>query len=283
MTASTANGTYKVGDSISIQVNFSEVVNVTGTPQLTLETGTTDRAVNYTSGSGTSSLTFSYTVQAGDNSSDLDYVSTSALALNSGTIRDAASNNATLTLATPGAANSLGANKALVVDGVTPSVTSTSPSGGAVSTDVSVDFTVNFSETVNNISTDDFTLGTTGGASGTIASVSSSSGSSVTVTVSGITGNGTIKLNLNGSTNISDAAGNSGPAAYSSGTTHTVAIPTAPSAPTIGTATAGDGQANVTFTAPGSNGGSAITTYTATANPGGAIGNCAGPGLVLLP
>ncbi|MFD1089541.1 beta strand repeat-containing protein, partial [Shewanella seohaensis] len=278
VTASTANGTYKVGDSISIQVNFSEVVNVTGTPQLTLETGTTDRAVNYTSGSGTSSLTFSYTVQAGDNSSDLDYVSTSALALNSGTIRDAASNNATLTLATPGAANSLGANKALVVDGVTPSVTSTSPSGGAVSTDVSVDFTVNFSETVNNISTDDFTLGTTGGASGTIASVSSSSGSSVTVTVSGITGNGTIKLNLNGSTNISDAAGNSGPAAYSSGTTHTVAIPTAPSAPTIGTATAGDGQANVTFTAPGSNGGSAITTYTATANPGGAIGNCAGPG-----
>lgn len=156
VTASTANGTYKVGDSISIQVNFSEVVNVTGTPQLTLETGTTDRAVNYASGSGTSSLTFSYTVQAGDNSSDLDYVSTSALALNSGTIRDAASNNATLTLATPGAANSLGANKALVVDGVTPSVTSTAPVGGAVSTDTSVDFTVNFSESVNNISTDDF-------------------------------------------------------------------------------------------------------------------------------
>lgn len=277
VTASTANGTYKVGDVVSIQVNFSETVTVTGTPQLTLETGTTDRTINYSSGSGTSTLTFSYTIQSGDNSSDLDYVATNSLSLNGGTIRDAATNNATLTLASPGAANSLGANKALVVDGVVPSVTSIAPVGGAVSTDTSVNFTVNFSESVSNISTDDFALGTTGSATGTIASVSASSGSSVTVTVSGITGNGTIKVNLNGSTNITDAVGNAAPAAYTSGTTHTVAIPTAPDAPTIGTATAGDGQVDITFTAPGNNGGSAITTYTATASPGGATGNCAGP------
>lgn len=51
----------------------------------------------------------------------------------------------------------------------------------------------------------------------------------------------------------------------------------APGAPSIGTATAGDGQVSVTFTAPVSNGGSAITTYTATANPGGTFGTCAGP------
>ncbi len=269
VTASTANGTYKTGDSISVQVNFDESVTVTGTPQLTLETGATDRTINYSSGSGSSTLTFNYTVQSADNSSDLDYVATNALALNSGTIRDAAGNNATLTLASPGAANSLGNNKALVIDGVTPAVTSTAPVGGAVSTDTSVDFTVNFSESVTGISTDDFALGTTGGATGTIASVSANSGSSVTVTVSSISGNGTIKINLNGSTNISDAAGNSGPAAYTSGTTHTVAIPTAPDAPTIGAATAGDGQVSVAFTAPGNNGGSAITGYTVTSNPGG--------------
>ena len=43
-------------------------------------------------------------------------MATTSLALNGGTIRDAATNNATLTLAAPGAAGSLGANKALVVD-----------------------------------------------------------------------------------------------------------------------------------------------------------------------
>jgi hypothetical protein len=43
---------------------------------------------------------------------------------------------------------------------------------------------------------------------------------------------------------------------------------TAPGAPTIGTATAGDGQAVVTFSAPISNGGSAITYYTVTSDIG---------------
>src|SRR5207244_10035395 len=102
---------------------FSESVTVTGTPQLTLETGATDEAVDYASGSGTSTLTFTYTVAAGDTSADLDYHDTAALALNGGTIKDAALNTATLTLAAPGAANSLGANKNLVVDTTAPTVT----------------------------------------------------------------------------------------------------------------------------------------------------------------
>ena len=80
--SSTSNGTYKTGDVISIQVNFSESVAVTGTPKLTLETGGTDRAVSYASGTGTNQLTFTYTVQAGDTTADLDYISSSALELN---------------------------------------------------------------------------------------------------------------------------------------------------------------------------------------------------------
>jgi hypothetical protein len=52
----------------------------------------------------------------------------------------------------------------------------------------------------------------------------------------------------------------------------TITLPdlaTAPNAPTIGTATAGDGQATITFTPPANNGGSAITSYTVTSTPGG--------------
>ena len=46
-----------------------------------------------------------------------------------------------------------------------------------------------------------------------------------------------------------------------------------PGAPTIGTASADDTQASVTFTAPASNGGSAITNYTVTSSPPGASGS----------
>ena len=100
VTSSTANGSYPAGTVIPVQVTFSEAVNVTGTPQLTLSTGSpATTAVNYSSGTGTNTLTFNYTVAAGNTSADLDYASTAALALNGGTIKDAATNNATLTLA----------------------------------------------------------------------------------------------------------------------------------------------------------------------------------------
>ncbi len=51
-----------------------------------------------------------------------------------------------------------------------------------------------------------------------------------------------------------------------------------PGAPTIGTATAGDTQVSVSFSAPASDGGTAITGYTVTSNPGGAsVSGASGP------
>ena len=148
--STTANGSYKAVASISVQVVFSETVIVTGTPQLTLETGSTDRILSYSSGSGTNSLTFTYIVQAGDTSADLDYTSTSALALNSGTINDSAGNTGVLTLPSPGAANSLGANKAIVIDTTLPTVSSFSSStaDGAYKVGATINITVNLSEAV---------------------------------------------------------------------------------------------------------------------------------------
>ena len=88
VTSSSADGSYKVGDSIAISITFSESVELVtsatanstgGTPFLELETGTNNRRASYTSGTGSSTLVFSYTVQSGDTASDLDYASTSAL------------------------------------------------------------------------------------------------------------------------------------------------------------------------------------------------------------
>ena len=68
------------------------MVNKTGTPQLTLETGSSDAVVNYTSGSESNTLTFNYTVADGDSSTDLDYVYSNPFVFNGGTIKDAALN-----------------------------------------------------------------------------------------------------------------------------------------------------------------------------------------------
>lgn len=59
-----------------------------------------------------------------------------------------------------------------------------------------------------------------------------------------------------------------------SDTTFATAACGVPGAPTIGTATAGNAQASVTFTPPASDGGSAITSYTATSNPSNITGTC---------
>lgn len=171
VSSSTANGTYKIGDTIVVTVQFSSTVNVTGTPTLTLETGATDRVLNYLSGSGSNTLSFSYTVQAGDSSADLDYISTSALNLNGGSIQDGTSQAALLTLPTPGAAGSLGANKALVVDGIRPAATSITFSDNALSIGETAIVTVTFNEAVLGLDVGDFSV-----ANGSLSGLSSSDG-----------------------------------------------------------------------------------------------------------
>ncbi|MFN6261678.1 MAG: Ig-like domain-containing protein [Chromatiaceae bacterium] len=166
------------------------------------------------------------------------------------------------------------------LDNIAPTVSSSVVSGSPAAADSSVTFTVSYSEAVANLSVDDFTLAMTGTASGTIAAVSAASGSSVDVTVNSISGNGTLKMNMNGSTNVIDDAGNV-VAAYSNGAAHTVLVPTAPAAPTIGVATAGNGQVSVTFNVPGNDGGSAITGYTVTSSPGGFTGTGASSPIVV--
>jgi hypothetical protein len=117
VTSSTADGAYKAGGTISIQVQLSENVTVVGSPTLALNVG---RNATFVTVTGGNVLNFTYTVVAGDNTADLDYASTTALALNGATIRDTAGNDATRTLAEPGGAGSLGANKAIVIDTTAP-------------------------------------------------------------------------------------------------------------------------------------------------------------------
>ena len=169
VTSSITNGTYGLGQEVSITVTFSENVAVTGTPTLALNITPTTRMANYTSGSGTNILTFSYTTQTGDTSSRLDYTSTSAL---TGTIKDGAGNNASLTLAAPLAAGSLGANKNIIIDTTAASVLYAEgavPNGAYMAGQV-ISITVAMSEPVDVTGTPTISLNTSPARSASYAS-----------------------------------------------------------------------------------------------------------------
>ena len=84
-------GDLNAGKVVTLTVNFSAAVTVNtagGTPRLALNDGGT---ASYSGGSGSTALTFSYTVAAGQNTADLIV---SSLALNGGTIIDGNGNAA---------------------------------------------------------------------------------------------------------------------------------------------------------------------------------------------
>jgi len=155
LNSSTANGSYKLGSVVGITVNFNVAVTVTGTPTLILETGAVDRTVSYVSGSGSAAIVFSYTVQAGDTSLDLDTVDSSSLSLNGGTIKDILNNDADLTLPNPGDTDSLSFNKAIVIDTTDPAITAiiSSTPDGSYKAGSNISITVNFGEPITLVGT----------------------------------------------------------------------------------------------------------------------------------
>ncbi len=85
-------------EMISVTVTFSAAVDVTGTPHVVLGIGTcTTCFAEYTSGTGTTELVFTYEVFKGDEDSDGLSVAADALKLNGGTI-NASSGGAAATL-----------------------------------------------------------------------------------------------------------------------------------------------------------------------------------------
>lgn len=331
-----ANDTYVAGDTLTFTINTSEAVTVDiggGIPQLALTIGATSRNAAFVAGSGTSALTFSYTVQSGDL--DTNGITVGTLSSNGGTLRDAAGNNLTLTL------NSVASTAGVLVDAAAPTLVSLNPvddaaevlpsanlvitlsedialgtgniviydsantpfavidvadhegqlsvdgaaltidladdllestgyyvliANGAITdladnayggiadpaswsfevaditppvvavialdgtpapADASVDFLVVFDENANALTTDDFELTATGTAAGMIDSVSAATGSTVTVTVNGITGTGSLRLDVIANSDITDDSDNGNNingyvAAFTDGEVHTV-------------------------------------------------------------
>jgi hypothetical protein len=198
------NNFLNAGDVVSVTATFSENVSVTGTPQLPLVVGSNNRTSTYASGSGNTPLVFQYTIQAGDNDTNGISIGTDVLALNSGTIRDAAGNNATLTH------SAVSANTSYKVDTTAPSVSTFTLSDTALKVGDTATVTLVFSEAVTSFSSAaDITV-----ATGTLATMSSSNnvnwtGGIFTPTANTEDPSNTLSLTANSYT---DLAGNEGPA-----------------------------------------------------------------------
>jgi len=190
--------------SVQYTATFAASISGLSTADFSLNTtGVSGASVAGVSGSGTS---WTVTVNTGSGDGSVQLVMNSASGV-SPTVSNVPFNGATYT-----------------IDKTAPtavSIIATSPSNATTTNASSITCTVTFSEPVTGVDASDFAL-TTSGTSGTVSGVSGS-GTTYAVTVSSITGTGTLRLDLKGSgTGITDAAGNAISGGFTSGSVYSI-------------------------------------------------------------
>ena len=119
-----ADAEYAIGGVVEATVTFSEAVNVTGSPGLTLSIGGQSRTAGYARGSSAAALVFAHTVQEGDRGAVS--IGASAVSLNGGSINAVDDGQAaTLTHAAVTASGH-------AVDGVRPALGSAAVNGAVL-------------------------------------------------------------------------------------------------------------------------------------------------------
>ena len=246
--------TLNTGKVVTITVNFSNTVSVTGVPELLLNDG---KVASYVSGSGSQALVFSYTVQAGDSTSDLQVQS---LSLNGGTIKDPGGQNADVTHAA--------ADLHLVIDGVAPTVSVAAISTSLLAGQTSI-VTFTFSEAVAGFVLTDTTV--SGGALSNLVHVGLNGAHQDVYTATfrpDVTNSEAGSVQVNASS-YTDVAGNPGAASSPITFTGDTKAPTVQVAADHSMLTAGD-HALVTFTFSEAVAGFGLGDVTV---QGGALGN----------
>ncbi|WP_393943027.1 DUF4347 domain-containing protein, partial [Shewanella sp. S23-S33] len=137
-----ANATYISGQSLDFTVNTSEAITVGGTPRIALTLGASTVYASYLSGTGSSALTFRYTVQSGDLDTDGIAIAGSIEA-NGGTLKESSGNSLSSTL------NAVGSTSSVLVDAIAPTVSSVAvPANDTYVVGETLSFTVSSTENV---------------------------------------------------------------------------------------------------------------------------------------
>ena len=209
--------TYGAGETIAFTLTLSEAVTVTGTPHLSFMLDSLDRSAEYTSGSGTDELVFTYTVQSGDDGALIIADGQSIVGNDSAVLLEAGESIVAVSDSTKNA-DLVNPNRGLTgsqVDGSMSVFDTTAPAVQSIVRQNPVDsptnantltWRVTFSEDVANVDSTDFTL------SGTTATLTVAEATAATVydvTVSGgdlASLDGTVTLGFAASQDITDTA-----------------------------------------------------------------------------
>lgn len=113
-----ADNTYSIGNSITVSVSTSEAITVSGSPRIPV-LGLSSKYFTYSSGSGTTTLLFTYSVALNDTASAGAGITANTLELNSGSLLDSV--GVAMTLTHSAVSQSLSHK----VDGIRPTVSYT--------------------------------------------------------------------------------------------------------------------------------------------------------------
>ncbi|MFI3154854.1 MAG: DUF4347 domain-containing protein [Methylococcaceae bacterium] len=173
------DGALANGETVTLLVNFTEAVNVVGgTPTLSLNSGGT---ATYLSGSGTSSLTFTYTPSATQSTADLTIT---AFNLNSATIRNVVGDDADITNAVANPTNTLAVDTVAPNAATTPVLAAASDTGSSNTDNLTNDTTVTLTGTAETDST--VTIYDTNGT--TVLGTGTATGGNYSITTSSLSG-----------------------------------------------------------------------------------------------
>ena len=174
VTSTKANGSYKLGEAaFNINVRFSQIVDIVGSPILNLNVTSAGFPVTCTSGDDiavTDGMNCAYTIAAGDNSFNsltqtpanqyrLNVASSAALTLPTGATisADVSGSSAILTLPVRGSF-SLGDGNAIIVDTTAPTLRGGLPFPTSTGVAPTTDFRLKFSEDIVLVADKSFTI-----------------------------------------------------------------------------------------------------------------------------
>ncbi len=237
-------------------MNFSEAVDITGTPQLELDFAGTPKAVDCVADTNTTWMGCYYEVVAGDVAAGGVAIAADKLTLNGGTIT--ATGSTTITADLTHAAVAIDAGHK--VDGIRPTLVTTGSDAPTTSTD-GTQVILTFSEDIGGVSRSDITIQ----ANSVTAATSAASVAGTTVVLDLTTALTTTATNLTvelAADAVEDASSNGILAVEATAVTNAITPepPGRPAAPSVSSVAGSTTSLDVTWTAP-ANTGPAIDNY----------------------